>query len=231
MPSTETESLDSHKKYRNLKRKLKALIYENECFQEELKKAQRKLLKVSRDKSFLLDRLLKYEIVESSSSDSEATASSDSDSEIKGEPFAVKKKKTTVAVENQETSSACSTNVNPCAEAKKKKNRKTWPIKSGSQPNVPNMVMEPLVVSHGDGHMTSEEIERHLEAKQTLHDLMPEKAPLTVPVEMFSNEPSGSEKCHVIRKPDVCKPGLTESIRPGSEERGGPALQIHYMEN
>ncbi|XP_069508077.1 INO80 complex subunit E isoform X1 [Ambystoma mexicanum] len=69
--------VDYKRKYRNLKRKLKFLIYEQECFQEELRKAQRKLLKVSRDKSFLLDRLLQYENVDEDSSDSDATASSD----------------------------------------------------------------------------------------------------------------------------------------------------------
>lgn len=41
--------------------------------------------------------------------------------------------------------------------------------------------------------MTSEEIERHLEAKHSLRDLIPEKTPLTVPVELFSNEPSVME--------------------------------------
>ena len=56
---------------------------EQECFQEELRRAQRKLLKISRDKSFLLDRLLQYERVEGSSSDSESTASSDSEKEAK----------------------------------------------------------------------------------------------------------------------------------------------------
>ncbi|XP_029442761.1 INO80 complex subunit E-like [Rhinatrema bivittatum] len=69
--------VDYRRKYKNLKRKLKFLIYEQECFQEELRKAQRKLLKVSRDKSFLLDRLLQYEAVDEGSSDSDATASSE----------------------------------------------------------------------------------------------------------------------------------------------------------
>ncbi|XP_028664355.1 INO80 complex subunit E isoform X4 [Erpetoichthys calabaricus] len=69
--------VDYKKKYKNQKRKLKFLVYEQECFQEELRRAQRKLLKVSRDKSFLLDRLLQYENVDDDSSDSEATASSD----------------------------------------------------------------------------------------------------------------------------------------------------------
>ncbi|XP_054035218.1 INO80 complex subunit E [Dryobates pubescens] len=65
------------RRYRALKRRLKLLLYEQECFQEELRRAQRKLLKVSRDKSFLLDRLLQYEAVDDDSSDSEATASSE----------------------------------------------------------------------------------------------------------------------------------------------------------
>ncbi|CAM5147849.1 unnamed protein product [Natator depressus] len=56
------------RRYRALKRRLKLLIYEQECFQEELRKAQRKLLKVSRDKSFLLDRLLQHEHVDEESS-------------------------------------------------------------------------------------------------------------------------------------------------------------------
>nr|XP_057909181.1 INO80 complex subunit E isoform X2 [Doryrhamphus excisus] len=69
--------VDYKRKYRNLKRKLKFLVYEHECFQEELRRAQRKLLKVSRDKSFLLDRLLHYERVDEDSSDSDATVSSE----------------------------------------------------------------------------------------------------------------------------------------------------------
>ncbi|XP_044304001.1 INO80 complex subunit E isoform X1 [Varanus komodoensis] len=84
------------RRYRALKRRLKFLIYEQECFQEELRKAQRKLLKVSRDKSFLLDRLLQYENVDEESSDSDATASSDnSDGEMpKGtEPQSLKRKR------------------------------------------------------------------------------------------------------------------------------------------
>ncbi|XP_059809274.1 INO80 complex subunit E isoform X2 [Hypanus sabinus] len=68
---------DYRRKYRNLKRKLKLLLYEQECFQLELRKAQRKFIKVSRDKSFLLDRLLEYENVNDDSSDSDATASSE----------------------------------------------------------------------------------------------------------------------------------------------------------
>ncbi|TRY59466.1 hypothetical protein DNTS_024409 [Danionella cerebrum] len=76
--------VDYKRKYKNLKRKLKFLVYEQECFQEELRRAQRKQLKVSRDKSFLLDRLLQYERVDEESSDSDATVSSDSDGEGAG---------------------------------------------------------------------------------------------------------------------------------------------------
>ncbi|XP_028280303.1 INO80 complex subunit E [Parambassis ranga] len=74
---------DYKRKYKNLKRKLKFLVYEQECFQEELRRAQRKLLKVSRDKSFLLDRLLQYERIDEDSSDSDATVSSEN-SDVEG---------------------------------------------------------------------------------------------------------------------------------------------------
>ncbi|XP_066580065.1 INO80 complex subunit E isoform X1 [Amia ocellicauda] len=89
--------VDYKKKYKNLKRKLKFLVYEQECFQEELRRAQRKLLKVSRDKSFLLDRLLQYEHVDDDSSDSEATASSensDAENQRATETVGVKKRRT-----------------------------------------------------------------------------------------------------------------------------------------
>ena len=72
------EQIDYKQKYRSLKRKLKSLLYEQECFNEELRKTQRKCLRVSRDKSFLLDRLLQYETPELSSDD-EATDSSSED--------------------------------------------------------------------------------------------------------------------------------------------------------
>ncbi|TFJ94803.1 Cell division inhibitor MinD [Platysternon megacephalum] len=50
MNGAEAEPGGYKRRYRALKRRLKLLIYEQECFQEELRKAQRKLLKVSRDK-------------------------------------------------------------------------------------------------------------------------------------------------------------------------------------
>lgn len=52
---------------------------ENEFFQDALRSSQRRLLKVTRDRSFLLDRLLQYEKPENSSSESEDTESSEDD--------------------------------------------------------------------------------------------------------------------------------------------------------
>ncbi|XP_050739522.1 POU domain, class 4, transcription factor 1-like isoform X2 [Eriocheir sinensis] len=82
----QTDGPEDHKaKYKTLKRKLKLLIYENECFQEELRKAQRALLRVRRDKSFLLDRLLQYQRGPDSSTDSEQTEESDAEVDAKGD--------------------------------------------------------------------------------------------------------------------------------------------------
>jgi len=69
-PAAAAPSL-AKEKYRSLKRKFKFLVYENECYQEELRNLQRRLLKLSRDKNFLLDRLMQYEKVSDSSDDSD----------------------------------------------------------------------------------------------------------------------------------------------------------------
>lgn len=59
---------------------------ENEIFQQTLKTTQRKLLKASRDKTILLDRLVEYEHVELSTSEDELTESSDEGECPKPEP-------------------------------------------------------------------------------------------------------------------------------------------------
>ena len=87
------ESINYKQKYQALKKKIRLLVYEQECFVDELRKSQRKLLKVSRDRSFLLDRLLQYEHIDASSSDSESTASSDSGNEAAKDSNSVGKKK------------------------------------------------------------------------------------------------------------------------------------------
>lgn len=80
-------------KYRNLKRKLKCLLFEQECFHEELRKVQRKCLRVNRDKSFLLDHLLKYEEPEMSSTDDDMTESSENEEDAKPAKPQIKKKR------------------------------------------------------------------------------------------------------------------------------------------
>ncbi|XP_055845854.1 uncharacterized protein LOC129911886 [Episyrphus balteatus] len=150
---------------RYLKRKLKFLIYENEFFQDALRSSQRRLLKVSRDRSFLLDRLLQYEKPEITSSESEETESSDDEAKE------AKKRK---AAEG-----APATGPGSGRGRKKKATQKT---KTETPKN--NASNQP------EGHMTAEEVERHLQSRQSLAELVPERAPPTVPTEMFSNEPS-----------------------------------------
>lgn len=55
-------------------------MQENEFFQDALRSSQRRLLKVTRDRSFLLDRLLQYEKPENTESESEDTESSEDES-------------------------------------------------------------------------------------------------------------------------------------------------------
>lgn len=49
--------------------------------------------------------------------------------------------------------------------------------------------LQMVLGSSGDGHMTPEEVERHLEARQP-HYLDMDRAVATIPSEMFSNDPS-----------------------------------------
>eukprot|EP00118_Oscarella_pearsei_P003840 m.15957 g.15957 ORF g.15957 m.15957 type:complete len:339 (+) comp26644_c0_seq2:29-1045(+) len=82
----------SRRKYRMLKRKLNLLVHEHESFRQRLENAQQILLQTSRDKSFLLDRLLKYEKVPLSS-DEESTAPSEEENETEVRPaFSAAKK-------------------------------------------------------------------------------------------------------------------------------------------
>lgn len=183
--SPEEEVPNYKDQYRNLKRKLKFLVYENECFQEALRSTQRKLLKVNRDKSFLLDRLLQYEKVDASFSESDETESSD---EEVARLDTSKRKKIEMAVNNH-TPHHTSVVTKPLNANKKKKTApkvtksNNTPVVQSSNNIVPMSLMS-------DGHMTPEEVERHLESRQTYLELVPEKAPPTVPTEMFSNDPS-----------------------------------------
>ncbi|CAI6363696.1 unnamed protein product [Macrosiphum euphorbiae] len=124
---------NSKEQYKEMKRKLRLLVYENEIFQQTLKTTQRKLLKASRDKNILLDRLIMYEMVDLSSSDDELTESSDEGDSTKPEP--TKKRKDPPA--NNNSSSGTSkqsispqrTNPNPA-----KKRKPSTPKASKSAP-------------------------------------------------------------------------------------------------
>lgn len=62
----------------------------------------------------------------------------------------------------------------------------THPIVARSQSNV-EIVQEHRGGTVSQNIMTTEEVERHLQSRQSLIEL---RAPPTVPTEMFSNEPS-----------------------------------------
>ncbi|XP_053678128.1 bromodomain-containing protein DDB_G0280777-like [Anopheles nili] len=72
--------------YGDLKKNVKLLVYENVYFQKNLRNSQKRLLKITRDRSFLLDRLLEYERPELSSSDSDETEESDDSSKAEAPP-------------------------------------------------------------------------------------------------------------------------------------------------
>ncbi|XP_003424917.1 INO80 complex subunit E [Nasonia vitripennis] len=170
--------------YCDLKRKLKFLIYENECFQEALRSTQRQLLKANRDKSFLLDRLLPYERVDASLSDSDEQTDSSEEEDMKVEFF--KRRKSDVVLTGQ------STNFMSVAVKSQQLHKKKKPIvKSMKTSDIASMDTDKILPSLiSDGHMTPEEVERHLESRQNYLELVPEKAPPTVPTEMFSNDVS-----------------------------------------
>ncbi|KAF0309663.1 INO80 complex subunit E [Amphibalanus amphitrite] len=149
-------------KYSKLKRKLKTLVFENESYRDELQRCQRKLLKLNRDKSFLLDRLLLYETAVNSS-DSESTEDSDTELDTK---HARRK-------------------IDTGAERSPVK-RKKQIIKNKSQASRAQVSR----AFSDSGHMTPEEVERHLETRTAVRrrDLVPERAPLTVPRQLFSTE-------------------------------------------
>lgn len=90
---------------------------------------------------------------------------------------------------NNHTSHHSSMVTKPLSTSKKKRSTpkvaktNNTPIVQSSNNMVPMSLMS-------DGHMTPEEVERHLESRQTYLELVPEKAPPTVPTEMFSNDPS-----------------------------------------
>ncbi|OQR72978.1 INO80 complex subunit E isoformX2-like [Tropilaelaps mercedesae] len=71
-------TLDTKQQYGELKRRLRQLIAENEIYKQEIAKVNDRLLRVTRDKAFLLDQLLPYE--EDDSSTESELSDSDQDS-------------------------------------------------------------------------------------------------------------------------------------------------------
>ncbi|XP_050410201.1 uncharacterized protein LOC126824847 isoform X2 [Patella vulgata] len=174
--------IDYKVKYKALKKKFRLLVYEHECFLEELRKAQRKLLKVARDRSFLLDRLIQYEKVEESSGDSDATASSDSDGEGHKDGSLSKKRKLnsgTISVPPEYahlvSAAALSGVLHGGGSSNQDSSKKRRHLKGGKQP----------------GQMTREELERHLDSRQSSFGL--EKAPANLPMDIFNNDNSNPD--------------------------------------
>ncbi|WAR01356.1 IN80E-like protein [Mya arenaria] len=171
--------IDYKQKYKVLKKKLKFLVYEQECFLEELRKSQRRLLKVSRDRSFLLDRLLQYEKVDESSGDSDMTASSDSEPEsLRPEGSSAKRKRSSLPAgfDPSAVLGGMGFTTIPQQGSSKKKAKtsiKKKPTKKQATSSNP---------------MSRAELERHLESKQELFSI--EKTPSFLPSEIFSNDNS-----------------------------------------
>lgn len=168
--ASQNETIDYKEQYKRLKRKLRYLIYENECYQENLRNSRAKLLEVARDRSFLLDRLLQYEKVDisSSSESGEGTESSDGEIEVSRQDIKRRKLESSSQPPPQHTAGTSNAQKNP-APAKKKK-----PAMRVSKQNSVNTSHGSLTIPSVspasssaalDGHMTPEEVERHLSAR------------------------------------------------------------------
>lgn len=72
------------------------------------------------------------------------------------------------------------------------------------EPVTSSLIAEESIVSkHLAGHMTPEEVERHLESRRARQSQLeftfaPDKAPATVPTEMFSNDVEGGSKHNIL---------------------------------
>ncbi|KAK3596268.1 hypothetical protein CHS0354_038886 [Potamilus streckersoni] len=185
--------IDYKQKYKALKKKLKFLVYEQECFLEELRRAQRRLLKVSRDRSFLLDRLLGYEKINESSEDSDATASSDSEGEGHKDGSGVRRKKGSSATPSGLDPSSLHIGLGFAGLGQghsllgpPKKKQKIG-MKKTNKPH--GKTQKGGTVKD---QMTREELERHLDSKKNKFGI--EKAPAKLPMEIFSNENSSPDR-------------------------------------
>ncbi|RZC42558.1 uncharacterized protein BDFB_005749 [Asbolus verrucosus] len=195
------------KEYKFLKRKFHNLVYENEALMEALRAAQKRLLSITRDRTFLLDRLLLHEKVDNSTSESEETDSSDDGEPVKVEPS--KKRK----LENSYNNGPHSSSGKSLPPAKKKRNTTPRPSKSLTHHTLVHMPGSSASSGNilSDGHMTPEEVERHLQS-QNYVELVPERAPPTVPTEMFSNEPSLDSESNDIGELETSPSNMGEEL-------------------
>ncbi|XP_059480921.1 INO80 complex subunit E isoform X2 [Neocloeon triangulifer] len=177
----ETDGEDYRSKYRRLKHRLKYLIYENENFQVILKQAQQKYLSAKRDRSFLLDRLIQYEQPNSHSSDSNPSDSSEEEEKVKQEPM---KRKRSEGSSGSQPAAKKRKRLPASTAAKQPVTKKLNPANSST--------MSPML---SEGQLTPEEVERHLQSRQSFMELLPCRAPPTVPSELFSNDPSLDSFC------------------------------------
>uniref|UniRef100_A0A182Y506 INO80 complex subunit E N-terminal domain-containing protein n=1 Tax=Anopheles stephensi TaxID=30069 RepID=A0A182Y506_ANOST len=201
-----TFDIDYKEMYTDLKKKMKILINENIYFKHSLRSHHKRLLKIIRDRSFLLDRLLKYQQPPASSSDSDETVESD-DSIRVVEPQPKKRK-----VEPSTSQSSVSAMKPPAMEMQQLQQHILFqPSTFAQQPATSSAYQFPLSmmsqvptellantsyteldVSPGDdsameSQMTKEELERHLQSRQTMPQVIPEGE---LPIEMFSNNSS-----------------------------------------
>jgi INO80 complex subunit E len=173
------------------------------------------LLKVTRDRSFLLDRLIQYERTDDSSSDSEATFSSDSEAEAQKDGTSAKKKKTEAPLSMFGTSVLLSNlGYSPAASGQSAGTPGNMPQSAGQKASEPakkrakvskkasqatqGQTAPKPADSHPQqqpGHMTREELERHLEMKQSNRPqfMSIDKTPNTLPDDIFNNENSNPE--------------------------------------
>ncbi|XP_049549321.1 uncharacterized protein LOC125960150 [Anopheles darlingi] len=211
--------------YTDLKKKLKILLYENVYFQNNLRANQRRLLKVTRDRSFLLDRLLCYERPDLSSSDNETTDSSEDSLRI--EPVVKKRRsdanpsRSSTVVQTKRTNKKGprkqSAQQGPSHQGTSQQN---YAVASGgsvgNQAEIPQLHKPPsellespfipdIIKSNhadsapGEKQLTKEEIERHLQSRKMVPEVVPEGE---LPSEMFNNNPS-SESNDGLDEPSV----------------------------
>nr|CAG4637542.1 EOG090X0LZH [Ceriodaphnia reticulata]SVE73348.1 EOG090X0LZH [Ceriodaphnia reticulata] len=149
-------------KYRNLKRKLKFLIYENECFSMEIRNMEKRLLRILKDRTFLLDMLTQHEAGSPAfeSSDDDLTDSSDGEMKLQHKSSDRKKKMKT----ERGTKKTPGIPSKPRRKPPNKLDKKN----SAKPDTVANLLMEDSLSSNKQevasktGHMTPEEVWRML---------------------------------------------------------------------